>query len=188
MSWAEIIASAFSLVCVALLARNSAHGWWVGLVGIVAYAWVFYESRLFAEIGLQAVYFVTSVQAIWIWLKGGAERTERPVTHVPPRLWIPALLVGCAATFGLIELLTWMRGAVPFWDALTTVISLIAHVFLMLRYVESWYLWVLVDTIYVPLFWSRDLKLTAGLYVVFWFMALHGYFNFEKLAREKKAA
>lgn len=188
MSGWEIVAAISSAICVWLLARNHPLGWWVGLVGIVAYAWIFYESKLYADAGLQAVYFVTSLQAIWIWLNGGANRTERPVRHLPRAFWLPTLAVAVLATVGLIELLAWMRGAAPLWDAITTVLSLVAHVYLMFRFVESWYLWVLVDTIYVPLYWSRGLYPTSAIYVVFWFLALQGAFTFRRLAREARPA
>jgi nicotinamide mononucleotide transporter len=44
-----------------------------------------------------------------------------------------------------------LGGAAPFWDALTTILSAIAQLYLMERYLESWYLWIVADTIYVPL-------------------------------------
>ena len=66
-----------------LLAKNRPLGWWVGLVGVVAYVAVFYRVRLFAEVGIQAFYFVTSLQAIYVWLRGGAGKTERPVGRIP---------------------------------------------------------------------------------------------------------
>src|SRR4028119_199219 len=75
-----------------LLARNSPLGWWIGLVGIVLYGFVFYQARLFAEIGLQVVYFVTSLQAIYIWLHGGERKRERPGSRISP-LWVLSTLV-----------------------------------------------------------------------------------------------
>ena len=171
----------------ALLARNHPAGWWVGLVGVAGYAALFHEQRLFAEVGLQGVYFLTSLQAIWLWLRGGPQRGERPVTHVPRAWWAPTLAVLALATYGLFVLLTSLRGAVPFWDALVTVLSLAAHVYLMGRYVESWYLWLAVDTIAVPLYASREWYLTSGLYAVLWVVALQGLLRFRREAACRSA-
>jgi nicotinamide mononucleotide transporter len=74
-----------------------------------------------------------------------------------------------------------LGGAAPFWDALTTVLSLTAQLYLMQRYLESWYIWILVDTIYVPLYASRGLYLTSGLYAVFFVMAAIGLYNFRNI-------
>ena len=169
-----------------LLAKNRALGWWVGLVGIAAYVVVFYQVRLFADVGIQAFYFVTSLQAIYVWLRGGAAHTGRPVGRLPRR-WLAASLLGAAgAVFGVWHLLVALRGAVPFWDAFTTVFSLVAHLYLIGRFVESWYVWIVVDAIYVPLYASRGLYLTSLLYVVFLWLAVEGLRTFQRLYREQQ--
>lgn len=184
----EAVATVSLAWAVWLLARNEPAGWWVSLLGVVCYSVVFYRAKLYAEVGIQVFYFVTSIQAIWIWLRGGAEHTERPVGRVPLRWLIPSLVIAALATFGLRELLIELRGAAPFWDALTTVLSLVAHLYLMGRYVESWHLWVAVDTIYVPLYLTRNLYLTSVLYAVFWLMALNGLVNFRRLYQQQQQA
>lgn len=171
-----------------LLARNSPLGWWIGLVGIVLYGFVFYQARLFAEIGLQVVYFVTSLQAIYIWLYGGEKKKERPVSRISPKWVLITLVLAALALWGLYELLIYLRGAVPFWDALTTIMSLVAHIYLMFRVVENWYVWIAVDVIYIPLYASRGLYLTSGLYVAFLIMSIYGLLNFQRLDREQNRA
>ena len=174
----EAIAVVSYAVSVWLLAKNQPAGWWVGLLGIVAYAIVFYRDRLFAEVGIQAFYFVTSLQAIWIWLHGGKDGSERPVGHASTRLLLATAVLATLAVVGLHQGLIAIRGAAPFWDALTTVMSIVAHLYLMVRYVESWYLWIAVDVIYVPLYASRSLYATSVLYVVFLVLAFKGLRHF----------
>lgn len=181
----EIIAVISSAWSVWLLAKNHPLGWWIGLIGVVLYGIVFYQVKLYAEVGLQAFYLFTSVQAIYIWLKGGENQTEKPVGYVPKKiLWI-SLAIAIASVFALQSLLMTLRGAAPFWDALTTIISLVAQLYLMNRYVESWYLWIIVDVIYVPLYASRSLYLTSFLYVIFGLMAIQGLRNFTQIYREQ---
>lgn len=182
----EAIALVFYAWSVWLLAKNRPLGWWVGLVGVVLYGIVFYQVQLYAEVAIQAFYFITSLQAIYIWLKGGSQQQERPVGHVPQKwLGISAVLV-VVGVIGLRALLIAIRGAAPFWDALTTVVSVVAHLYLMGRYVESWYLWILVDTLYVPLYASRELYFTSILYAVFWGMAVRGLMNFRQIYHEQQ--
>jgi nicotinamide mononucleotide transporter len=166
---------------------NRPLGWWIGLVGVVAYAVVFYRVRLFAEVGIQAVYFVTSLQAIWIWLHGGQQKQERPVSRLTLRWALILLAVAILATWGLYELLVALRGAVPFWDAVTAVMSLVAHACLMFRIVENWWVWIAVDVIYIPLYISRGLYLTSVLYLAFLIMSIYGLINFLRIYREQQA-
>lgn len=181
---AGVVAYAWS---VWLLAQNRPLGWWVGLIGVGLYALIFFQVQLYAEVGIQLIYFVTSLQAIYLWLRGGRQRSERPVGRVPWRWLAATAVLGVAAVWGLRELLLALRGAVPFWDALTTVLSLIAHLYLMGRYVESWYLWIAVDIVYVPLYASRGLFVTSALYLVFLVMAVYGLRTFARIYRESRS-
>ncbi len=183
----EVAAVAVSALSVWLLARNNPLGWWLALIGVTLYAVIFYRTRLFAEVGIQIVYFVTSLKAISIWLGGGENQTAKPVSRVSKRLIGLTLALGVVGVVALRLLLIELRGAAPFWDAVTTVVSLSAHLYLMERYVESWHQWVAVDVIYVPLYASRELYLTSGLYAVFLVMAIYGLFNFKRLYEQQQA-
>lgn len=169
-----------------LLAKNNPFGWWIGLIGTALYGIVFYQAKLYAEVGLQVFYFITSLQAIYIWLRGGQNHTEKPVGHISRKGLSLTIILAIASVFALRSLLIAIRGAAPFWDALTTVMSLVAHLYLMGRLVESWYLWITVDVIYVPLYASRQLYLTSILYAVFGLMAIGGLRNFQRIDREQQ--
>lgn len=185
MTRLEVLAVVTGAWSVWLLARNRPLGWWIALVSIASFAVVFYRVRLFAEVGIQVVYFITSAQAIWIWMRGGGQGAERPVTHVPARVWLWTLPAAAVGFVLLRSLLITADGAAPFWDALTTVMSLVAHGFLMFRLVESWWIWIAVDVIYVPLYYSRDLTLTAALYVGYLLLSISGLRTFRRLAVDR---
>ena len=182
----EAIAAIASAWSVWLLAKNNPLGWWIGLIGVIAYAAVFYQVKLYGEVGIQFFYLITSLQAIYIWLRGGENSTEKPVCRISQRWLILTAVLVAVGVFGLRTVLVSLGGAAPFWDALTTILSAIAQLYLMERYLESWYLWIVADTIYVPLYASRGLYLTSILYAIFWLMAIHGLQNFQRIYSEQK--
>jgi nicotinamide mononucleotide transporter len=184
----EAVAVATGGWSVYLLSQNKAAGWFVGLVSVAAFGWVFVEARLYAEVGIQIFYFVTSLQAIYLWLRGGGNHGVKSVAHIPGRLVLITVPIFLISLVVLRVILVELEGAAPFWDALTTVMSLTAHIYLMWRFVESWYIWIAVDIIYVPLYLSRGLHLTSALYVVFLFMAISGLFRFRRLAAIRTGA
>jgi len=182
----EAIAAIASAWSVWLLAKNYPLGWWIGLIGVIAYAAVFYQVKLYGEVAIQFFYLITSLQAIYIWLRGGENSTEKPVCRIDQWWLILSAVLVTAGVFGLRTVLVSLGGAAPFWDALTTILSAIAQLYLMERYLESWYLWIVADTIYVPLYASRGLYLTSILYAVFWLMAIYGLQNFQRIYSEQK--
>ena len=182
----EAIAAIASAWSVWLLAKNNPLGWWIGLIGVIAYAAVFYQVKLYGEVGIQFFYLITSLQAIYIWLRGGENSTEKPVCRISQRWLILTAVLVAVGVFGLRTVLVSLGGAAPFWDALTTILSAIAQLYLMERYLESWYLWIVADTIFVPLYASRGLYLTSILYAIFWLMAIYGLQNFQRIYSEQK--
>ncbi len=182
----EAIAAIASAWSVWLLAKNNPLGGWIGSIGVIAYAAVFYQVKLYGEVAIQFFYLITSLQAIYIWLRGGENSTEKPVCRMNQRWLILTAVLVTVGVFGLRTVLVYFGGAAPFWDALTTILSAIAQLYLMERYLESWYLWIVADTIYVPLYASRGLYVTSILYAIFWLMAIHGLQNFQRIYSEQK--
>jgi nicotinamide mononucleotide transporter len=70
---------------------------------------------------------------------------------------------------------------VPFWDALTTAISLTAQYMLARKIIDNWWLWLAADVIYVALYIYKGLYLTAVLYVIFFALCVVGLVRWQKL-------
>ena len=103
---------------------------------------------------------------------------ELVVLHVQREAGAGRVLVEFAAQ--LVEFVGKLGGAAKFWDALTTSISLSAQWLQSRKKLECWHLWILADVIYVPLYISRGLNLTALLYGVFLCMAVMGLLAWRK--------
>ena len=160
--------------CVWLVVREHLWNWPIGLANNVVFFVLFFQSRLYADMGLQVIYFALGVYGWRLWLNGGRTFDRLPVTRTTRTEWI---ILACAVplgTWALREILIRVSGAAPFWDSLTTVLSLAAQYLLCRKRVENWFLWIIADVIYVPLYLSRDLPLTALLYAVFLTMCLIG--------------
>jgi nicotinamide mononucleotide transporter len=77
-------------------------------------------------------------------------------------------------------LLRTVNGSAPVLDALTTALSLVAQYLLNCKLIENWYLWMIADVIYIYLYVSRGLTLTAALYFVFLCMCVAGLLSWRR--------
>ena len=172
----EPIAVAFGIVSVWLSVRQNIWSWPTAIVNVSLYFVIFYEQKLYADMGLQLFYAVISLYGWYHWRFGGTRRTvlrvsrtPRPLRPILPVLWL-------AGSIGLGWLLArWTDNPVPYVDAALTAGSLIAQWMMTRKYVENWAVWVMLDICYVGLFISRGLHLTAFLYGVFLVLAVKGY-------------
>lgn len=171
------------VVCVWLVVRQSIWNFPLGLVNVAIYAWIFYDYRLYADSGLQVVYFALNLIGWYLWLFGGENRTALKVQRTSKRELALIAVFIAAATALLWWLLGKVGGAAKFWDALTTSISLSAQWLQSRKKLECWHLWILADVIYVPLYVSRGLHLTALLYSVFLCLAGMGLLAWQRAVK-----
>jgi nicotinamide mononucleotide transporter len=173
VSWAELFGFVTGIACVALAVAQRIETFPVGIANNVFFVILFTDARLFADAALQIVFIVLGVMGWWVW----ATRVRSPlaVTRAGPRLLLGTALGVGVATLILIPILRAAHGAAPGWDAATTSMSLGAQLLLNLKRLETWYVWIAVDLIYVPLYFSRDLNLTALVYIVFLALCVQGW-------------
>lgn len=187
MSPLEIAANVITGASILLAGRNSVHTWWTGIVGCSLFAFVFLQSRLYADVLLQAFFVATSITGWWQWLHGrGGEAL--PVTDLPPTrlLWQVAAGTLGALAYGVL-LHRFTDAYAPFLDSTVLAFSIVAQLLMMRRRVQNWPFWLLVNSIAVPLYATRGLHLTALLYGVYWINALVSWRHWRRL-RDTPAA
>ena len=181
MSSLELVAALFGAVSVYLSVRQNIWSWPTAIVNVGLYALVFFEAKLYADMGLQVVYAVLSVYGWYEWLYGGENRTTLRVTRTGAR--VGALLALIALT-GAALLGVALRGAtdatLPFMDSFLSSTSLVAQWMMTRKKLENWLVWIGVDVLYVGMFIYKHLYITAALYTVFLALAVRGFVDWRR--------
>lgn len=177
----EMVAAAFGIISVWLSTREHIASWPTALVNVALYFVVFQRARLYADMGLQAIYFGLSLYGWYEWKYGGAGRTELPVSRTTRRqafVLVPLGLAGSAA-LGLV-LMRSTDAALPWLDSALAVTSLLAQWMMTRKLLENWLVWIVADVAYVAMFLSKALYVTAGLYFVFLLLAIKGWVDWRR--------
>lgn len=188
-TWAELLGFATGAVNVWLVVRQNIANWPIGIANVILLGLVFLDGGLYADAGLQVVYVALQLYGWWVWLYGGDGRDRLPVRRTRGAEWAALIAAGAAGT----ALLTWALSAwtdstVPFWDALTTALSLMATYGQSRKLLESWWLWITADIVYIPLYFTKDLKLTSALYLVFLALCVSGLLAWRRDLRARPLA
>lgn len=139
----------------------------------------FWSVQLYADVTLQLFFIATSITG-WIhWLKGQGGDIL-PVRRTASQSLFPFVALCCRRGRRL-RLFTphLYQCLAPWLDSLILTFSVLAQFMLMGRRIENWFVWLAVNTA-VPLYMTRGLNLTAGLYFLFWINAWHGLYQWRK--------
>ncbi|MEK6629428.1 MAG: nicotinamide riboside transporter PnuC [Acidobacteriota bacterium] len=175
MNSLEIAGVGFGIVAVWLTIRENPWCWPVGLVNVLLFTAVFAQARLYGSAGLQVVYAALAIYGWYAWLHGGANDGALHVSRAPRRVLAGLLLVSTAVALLLGVGLRVAGAALPMVDGAATSFSLAAQALQTRKWIENWLIWVVVDAVYVVMYASQTLYLTAGLYAVFLVMAVIGW-------------
>ena len=176
MSTLEIIAVVINIMGVWLTTQRIRWCWPVSVVAVLLYAWIFYDAKLYSDMLLQVIFAFLQGYGWWRWSQGELDNGKVHVARLPLRTALSNLIVGALAALLLGSLMAhFTDAAVPWLDASLTAFSLVASVWAARKYVASWWLWIVLDCVYVGMYLHRDLDLTAGLYAGFVVLAFYGY-------------
>ena len=180
----ELCGTLFGLIYVWLSIRQNLHTWTAGIITSLLYCWVFYEAKFYAGMGLQVYYLVISVYGLWSWRHGGEKGTageKLQVSHTSTDLWMKLFILNLFLTLLMYFLLgRYTDSPIPFGDAFTTSLSIIATWMLARKKIEQWLVWIFVDLISCGLYLYRGLYPTVFLFLVYTVMAGIGYYEWRK--------
>lgn len=190
VNYVEVLGVILSLIYLVLSIRQSIYLWPVGILSALIYVVVFYQSKFYADMGLNVYYFIISIYG-WIHWSG----TDREAGEELPviRTGISRGLVLVAIAMVLFVLLGYLLdhytdSPVPYWDALTTAGSIVATWMLTKKILEHWIVWIIVDFISMGLYIYRGLYPTMILFAIYTSMAVVGYIQWKKTWKEPDRA
>lgn len=180
-NWFELSAALITLYSIWLATREDIWYYPTGVVALVMYTWLFFQAKLYAESLLQVICLVLMLYGWYEWLHGGAQKSELAVARTPGWAWAWGTVSGAVGCVVVIWLqLRFTDNPNPFVDSSLMVWSLVAQWMTARKWLENWILWIAINTVSVPLYFVRELWITALLYVGLWLLALRGYFEWRR--------
>lgn len=177
----ELVAVLSGIISVYLSTRENIWSWPIALVNVSLFFALFYRSGLYSDTGLQVVYFVLSVYGWYEWLYGGAHRTAISVSRTTRKTWIVLGGIGVVTWAVLGSITSRLPGtALPYVDAATTTVSLLAQWMMTRKLLENWTVWIAVDAVYIAMFIFKGLYLTAFNYGIYLALAVLGYVTWKR--------
>ena len=162
--------------------------WPVGLLMPLVHSLLFFKAGLYADFGMEIYYVLAGLYGwvAWLWTARRGKATGQAAQPFRPQPTPKRLIPLLAAVYAVLHvaIYAFLRcctdSTVPFWDALTTALSIVAMWMLSKKYTGQWLVWLAVDAVTVGLYFYKEIPLTAGLYLLYCAMAVAGYRKWRK--------
>ena len=181
----ESLAVVTAIMYIILAAKEDVRCWYAALISSILYFYIMLQAGLLMEGGLQIFYVFMAVYG-WMQWKDTNNKTSslkisswNKTTHL--------IIISFVITLSLISgifLEKFTNAALPFLDALTTWGAIASTYMVAKKVIENWFYWFVIDSISIYLFISRELFLTAFLFLIYLVIIIYGYRSWKKLLKK----
>ncbi|EGN75386.1 nicotinamide mononucleotide transporter PnuC [Idiomarina sp. A28L] len=179
---AELVAVCLAIVYVVLAIKQSLWCWPAAAISASIYTVLFFTGRLYMESVLQIFYVIMAGYGYWSWVRS-RENTKNTLRISQLRwqwhAYWALVLVAVSLMLGF-ALNRYTNADMAYIDTLTTVFSFFATFLVARKVLENWLYWVVIDVVYIGLFWVKGYHATALLFVVYVIMAAIGYWRWRQ--------
>lgn len=196
--WLDILGTMIGFVYIYQEYKAQIGLWITGIIMPVVYMFVYINAGLYADFAMQVYYAVAAIYGFIEWylrktpeaIEEGGEVTtiekELPITHYPKRTLYYSLLT-FLVMWGVIYLLLikFTNSTVPVADSFGNALSFIGLWALSRKYIEQWWIWMVVDTELSILYFYKGIPFTSGLYAAYVVICFFGYIKWKKMMQEQ---
>lgn len=189
----QVVGIALGLLYLYLEYKANIWLWVVGIIMPIVHGALYFKSGLYADCAMQVYYILAGLYGLAVWARGNflqkyKDKSTTGISSTPAKMWgLILMLYVILHTAIYYILITFTDSNVPFWDAMTTALCIVAYWMLSRKFVEQWLVWLAVDVITVGLYVYKDIPLTAGLYALYCVLAIVGYKRWLKMMRAQQA-
>ena len=189
LSVLEGIAVIAAVAYLLLAIRQNIACWYFAGISTAIYIYLFFDARLYMESALNIFYLVMAVYGWYCWRYERTGDRQLLVTVWPLRRHVLAISVIVVVSIAnAYVLVTWTDAVFPYVDSLTTWSAIWATFLVARKVLENWWYWLVIDFVSVFIYWSRDLELTALLFVVYVIMIPFGMLSWRRSMRAQATA
>lgn len=148
-SSAGIIAAISGVIYVILTGKGKPSGYIFGVVNVLLYAYVSLGAKYYGEVMLNILYYLPMNFVGWFVWKRNMDSSTGEVKKKRLSKKSAGLIFGLTFAAVLLygEVLRRLGGNMVYMDSMSTVISVVAQILCVKRYIEQWILWIVVDIV-----------------------------------------
>lgn len=181
-----IICGIAGVICVVLTAKGKISSYFFNFIQMITYMIICWDAKFYLEFGEQVFYFIICIFGVFLWKKN-MHTNEDGTTQVvakkfKPWHWIVITIITIVATFVLGTFgNVILQSNLPYIDAFTVALAIIAQLLMVWRYREQWVVWIIIDVATLIMFIIAGNWSMVAMYIAWTINAFYGWYNWTKL-------
>ncbi|MCK4569488.1 MAG: nicotinamide mononucleotide transporter [Bacteroidales bacterium] len=198
----EAIAVIFGILSVWFAKKENILVYPTGIISVLIYIYICFFVKLYADMGINFVYFVMSIYGWYMWSRKDAGKHVLPISWCKPKdhLISAAMLVGFFITLSYVlsnyigsnvpiytdsNIPIYIDRNIPIIDSLTTSFFIVGMWLMARKKIENWIYWIIGNVISIPLYFYKELALTSIQFTVFLVLAIMGFIEWRQKLKQK---
>lgn len=184
-----VVCGIAGVICVVLTAKGKISSYLFNFIQMITYMVICWDAALYFEFGEQVFYFIACIFGVILWKKNMKKNDDGTEQVIGKKFkwwhWLVVVAVTITTTIGFGLLGEYVfGGTLPYLDAFTVSLAVIAQLLMVWRYREQWAIWIVIDITSLVMFVMLGQWAMAAMYVAWTMNAFYGWYNWTKLARE----
>lgn len=188
ISYIEFIGTLFGFASVYYASRENSLTWGTGIVNEIFLFILFFQVQLYADMFLQIYFFAVTIYGWYNWNAKTLEKKSITETNVKKKIFLAIIIIIGTLISGVLFTNVHLylpqyfkvKAAYPFADSFIMVSSFVATILLAKKKIENWYLWLLVDSICIVIYFKKGVYFLSIEYFIFLILATYGLYNWKK--------
>lgn len=178
----ETIGVILGIISVILTVKENIWCWPFGIVNVLLFAWIFFQSAIYGQMILQFFFLALILYGWYEWLYGGEDNRSILISKITRRQII--YLIPVTISLGVLLdkgiLFISENGKFTILDSIITALSFTAQFLLAKKVLENWLVWIIVDILSIFLFVQTGLYKIGFFYFVLLMVATSGYITWKR--------
>ena len=181
-----IVCGIAGCICVVLTAKGKISSYIFNFIQMITYMIICWDLALYLEFGEQVFYFIVCIFGVFMWKKNMKTNEDGSAQVKAKKFKLWQWLI-CVATVAISTFLLGYFGeailgsTLPYLDAMTVALAVIAQLLMVWRYREQWACWIVIDVVSLIMFIILGQWSMAAMYVAWTANAFYGWYNWTKL-------
>lgn len=184
----NFISAVCGVICIFFSAKANISTFIFALVNTIVYAIYLVYWKIWGTAALEIFFYIPmNIMSWYFWAKHRDGQISRKTKAKKLKMWqnvatsVAVVLIG----YGCHEVLVKMGGEVPWFDAFTLTIGIVATILGLLRYREQYIWWIITDIISVGMYIAHFDAVYLTKRTIYLIMAVIGWINWSRLQQQR---